>query len=76
MFQMKLNSEKYFIICKTGQSHVNKIKCCLEEPFQRVLLSYLQYADVAKVFNVTACKNFSSKGPEIVYLFGIVNDNL
>ena len=25
---------KYFTICKTDQSHVNKIKYCLEEPFQ------------------------------------------
>ena len=27
---------KGFTIGKTDQSHVNKIKCCLEEPFQRV----------------------------------------
>ena len=27
---------KYFTISVTDLSHVNKIKCCLEEPFQRV----------------------------------------
>ena len=32
---------KCFTIGKTDQSHVNEIKCCQDEPFQRVPYSYL-----------------------------------